>query len=102
VSVNSQVNISRKILYEEPSVNNPRNESPATNNFFPRIEFLNASSITGIYDRIIKLPTPVKSWHRASKGTVDRFKGCLSGVFPELKDLSEEDMKAIERKRHEL
>ena len=104
MSVNAEVNIERKLIYQEPSVNNPRSESPVTNDFLPRIEFLNPSSITqaGVYDRIIKLPKPVKSWHRASRGATERFKGCLSDVFPELKDLSEEDMKEIERKRHEL
>lgn len=104
MSVNAQVNVTRKLLHQEPSTNNPRNEQPVTSDFLPRIEFLNPSVIThaGVYDRIIKLPEPVKPWHRASKGATDRFKGCLSDAFPELKDLSEEDMKEIERERHEL
>jgi hypothetical protein len=104
VSVNAHVNIARKLLHQEPSVNNPRNEPPVTNDFLPSIEFLNPSAITqaGVYDRIIKLPEPVKPWHRASRGATERFKGCLSDVFPELKNLSEEDLKEIKRERHEL
>jgi hypothetical protein len=104
VSVNADVSIAWKRLHQEPSVNNPRNDSPVSNDFLPSIEFLNPSAITqaGVYDRTIKLPKPVKHWHRASKGATERFKGCLSDIFPELKDLSEEDMKDIKRKRHEL
>ena len=103
MSTNAQVNFERKLLNQEPSINNPNNESPVTNAYLPQFEFLNPSPIThaGIYDRILKLPKPLKSWHRASKGTAERFKGCLSDAFPELKNLSEDDMKEIERKRHE-
>jgi hypothetical protein len=98
------VNFERKLLNQEPSVNNPKNEPPVANDYLPRIEFLNPSPITqaGVYDRILKLPTPLKSWHRASRGVAERFKGCLSEAFPELRNLSEEDMKEIERERHGL
>lgn len=104
MSVNANVNITRKFFHQRLSVNNPRNESPVTNDFLPNIEFLNPSALTqaGVYDRIIKLPKPVKPWHRASKGATERFKGSLLDVFPELKDLSEEEMKDIKRERHEL
>ncbi len=104
MSFNAQMNIARKFIHQEPSANNPKNEPTVANDYLPRIEFLNPSAITqaGVYDRIMKLPEPVKPWHRASKGATERFKGCLSDVFPELKELSEEDMKEIERTRHEL
>jgi hypothetical protein len=101
VSVNAHVNIARK-LHQEPSITDNLEVMLATNDFLPRIEFLNPSAITGLYDRVVKLPEPLKPWHRASKGATEEFKGCLSDVFPELKDLSEEDMNDIKRKRHEL
>lgn len=104
MSVNSQMNVERRLLQGEPSGNSPERKPPLANDYFPRIEFLNPLAVTqaGLYDRIVKLPKPVKAWHPASKGVAERFKGCLSDVFPELKDLSEEDLKEIERKRHKL
>jgi hypothetical protein len=98
------MNVERRLLQGEPSGNSPERKPPLANDYFPRIEFLNPLAVTqaGLYDRIVKLPKPVKAWHPASKGVAERFKGCLSDVFPELKDLSEEDLKEIERKRHKL
>jgi len=109
MSVNSQMNIERRFLHREfcrePSRNNPERKPPLTNDYLPSIESLNPLTVTqaGLYDRIVNVPKPVKpvrSWHRAPKGTVERFKGCLSDAFPELKELSDEDLKEIERKRH--
>lgn len=104
LSINTHMNIERKSLRQEPSMNNPKSQPPEANDYLLNIEFLNPSSITqaGIYDRIVKLPKPIKPWRRASRGATERFKGCLSEAFPELKNLSEEDLKEIERERHEL
>ncbi len=105
MSVNSQMNIERRLFHREPSGNNPERKLPLTNDScLPRIDYINPSAITqaGLYDRIVKLPKPLKPWHPASKGTAERFKGYLSDAFPELKDLSEKDLKEIERKRNRL
>lgn len=103
-SVNSQMNVERRLLYQEPSGNDPDRKPPLANDFLRRIEYLNPLAVTqtGLYDRIVKLPKPIRPWHRASKGAAERFKGCLSDDFPELKDLSEEDLKELQKKRHEL
>jgi hypothetical protein len=104
MSVNSQTYTERRILNREPSGNNPDLKPPFANDSLLRLEFLNPSPITqaGLYDKIIKLPRPIKPWHRASKGATDRFKGYLSKTFPELKDLSEKELKEIKKKRHEF
>ncbi len=104
MSVNSSMNIERRMLQSEASGNNPHRNSPITNDYFPRTDFLNPLSITiaGRYDRTEKLPAPVKPWHRASKGATERFSGCLSELFPELKNLKEKDLKKLEKKRHDI
>lgn len=104
MSINSQTHLERRLLNQEPSGNNPDRKSPFANDYFPRSDFLNSSSVTqaGLYERTIKLPKPIKPWHRASKGVTDRFKGCLTELFPELKNLNEKELKDIERKRHDF
>lgn len=104
MSINSQMNVERRLLSPEPSGNNPERRSPLINDYLPSMEFLNPLAITpaGKYDKTEKLPNPLKPWHRASKGATDRFKGCLSKLFPELKDLNEKDLKEIEKKRHDF
>lgn len=104
MSINSQTHIERKLLNRELSGNNPYRKPPLTNDYSSTLEFLNPSLLTqaGLYERIVKLPTPIKPWHQASKGATDRFKGCLAEIFPELKDISEKELKEIRRKRHEL
>lgn len=104
MSINSQMHIERKLLNLEPSGNNPDKKSPFANDFLSRLEFLNPSSIThaGLYDKTINLPKPIKSWHRASRGATEKFKGCLTEIFPELKNLTEKELKEIEKKRHEF
>lgn len=104
MSINSQTYVERRLLDREPSRNDPDRKSPLSNNFLSRLEFLNPSPFTqaGLYERTVKLPAPIKPWHRASKGAADKFKGCLAEIFPELKDISEKELKEIGRKRHEL
>lgn len=104
MSINSQTHIERRLLNLEPSGNNPDKKSPFANDYLSRLEYLNPSSLTqaGLYEKTINLPRPIKPWHRASKGVTERFKGCLTDIFPELKDLSEKDLKEMEKKRHEL
>ena len=104
LSVNSQTHIERRLLNREPSGNNPERKPPLMNDYLSTLEFLNPSFFTqaGLYEKTVKLPAPIKSWHKASKGAADRFKGCLTEIFPELKDISEKELKEIERKRHEL
>jgi len=104
MSFNSQTYIERKLLNREPSGNNPDRKPPLTNDYSSRLEFLNPSLLTqaGLYERTVKLPTPIRPWHKASKGATDKFKGCLAEIFPELKDISEKEFKEIERQRHKL
>jgi hypothetical protein len=104
MSINSQTHIERKLLNREPNGNNPDRKLPHANDYLSRFEFLNPPVLTqaGLYEQTVKLPTPIKPWHQASKGATDRFKGCLAEIFPELKDISEKELKEIERKRHEL
>lgn len=104
MSANSQMNVERRLLYQEPSGNDPDRKPPLANDFLRRIEYLNPLTVaqTGLYDRIVKLPKPISPWHRASRGAAERFSGCLSDVFPELKDLSEDDLKQLQKKRHRL
>lgn len=102
MSVNSQMSTERRLLDGEPSGNNPDRKSPLANDYLPKIEYLNPLVVTqaGLYDRIIKLPEPMRPWHRASKGAAERFSGCLSDIFPELKDISEDELKQLQKKRH--
>lgn len=104
MSINSQAHIERRLLDREPSRNNPDKESPFTNDYSSRIQYLNPSSTTlaGLYERAMSLPRPIKPWHRASRGATERFKGCLTEIFPELKDLDEKDLWEMEKKRHKL
>lgn len=105
MSINAEVHIERKWLNREPSINSPQIKSaPFTNDYLPRLEFLNPLSVTqaGVYEKNIKLPEPIRTWHRASKGTTDKFKGCLTEIFPELKDLSEKELKEIEKMRDKV
>ncbi len=104
MSVNSSVSLERKIAYQDPSGNYSKKDQPSlTNNYFSRIGFLTLSlTQAGRYDQTINISKPLKAWHRASKGTTDRFEGCLTKIFPELVDLSEKDLKEIDKKRHEF
>jgi len=103
MSINSQTYVERRLLLQEPSGNNPDRKPPFANDRLSRLDFLNPSSITsaGLYEKTIKLPDPIKPWHHASKGATRRFKGFLTEIFPELKGVSEKDLRDIERKRHE-
>ena len=104
MSSNSQLSVQREILAPESSGTHNQRASPLVNDFFSSINFVNPVSITqaGRYDRIENIPSPIKSWHRASKGATERFSGCLSEMFPELKNLSDKGLKGIEKKRHDL
>jgi len=105
MSVNSEAHVERKWLNREWNINNPRiHPSPFSNDFLPRLEFVNPLSTVqaGKYERIVKLPEPIRPWHRASKGTTDKFRGCLTEIFPELKDLSEKELKDIEKMRDKV
>jgi hypothetical protein len=104
MSTNSEMNVQREILTLKSTGNDHQNTSPFANDIFSNINFLNPVSITqaGRYDRIEKIANPIKSWHPASKGTTERFSGCLSEIFPELKNLSDKELKGIEKKRHDL
>jgi hypothetical protein len=104
MSINSQTHIERRLLNRELSGNNPERKSPFANDYLSRVEYLNPSSVTqaGLYEKIISLPRPIKPWHRASKGVTERFRGCLTEMFPELRGLSEKDLKEMEKERHGL
>jgi hypothetical protein len=104
MAINAQVHVERRLLEREPTGNTPSKDPPFANDYFHRLAFLNPSSVTltGSYEKIVKLPRPVKSWHKSSRGATDRFKGCLAELFPELKDLDERELKGLERKRHEF
>ena len=104
MSTNSQVSVQRENLTSKPSYTHRQQPTPIVNDFFSSMNFLNPISVTqaGRYDRVETVPNPIKSWHKASKGATERFSGCLSEMFPELKDLSESEIKRIERKRHDL
>jgi hypothetical protein len=107
MSINSSVNIERQIIHQDFSGDsNTTNHLLLTNNFLSRIGFLTIThpplTQAGRYDQTINMPKPMKAWHRASKGTTERFEGCLTKLFPELTDLSEKDLKEIEKKRHEF
>jgi len=104
MSVNSQMNTERRLFHGEPSGNNPDRKPPLANDYLPKTQYLNPLVVTqaGLYDRIIRLPKPLRSWHRASRGAAERFSGCLSDVFPELKGISEDDLKLLQKKRHRL
>lgn len=105
MSVNSQVNVQREILVPNSSnTHGSKSTGRVANDFFSSINYLNQISITraGRYDRVEKVPNPIKSWHKASKGATERFSGGLSQMFPELKNLSEKELKKIQCKRHGL
>lgn len=95
MSVNTEVHVERKQLSKVGNINNPlREPSPFANDSFLRLDFLNPLSTAqaGIYERTVKLPKPIVSWHPASKGTADKFEGCLTEIFPELKALTEKEL----------
>lgn len=105
MSVNSEVHVERKRFDRVGSINNPLlKSSPFNNDFYSRVEFVNPVSIVlaGLYERTIRLPEPIKAWHRASKGTTDKFEGCLTELFPELKNLSEKELKEVEKMRDKV
>jgi len=105
MSINTEVHVERKLLSREGNINDPPiKPSPFTNDFFPRLEFVNPSSITqaGMYEKTVKLPEPIRAWHSASKGATDDFKGCLIEIFPELKDLSEKELEEIKEMRDKV
>ncbi len=105
MTVNSEIHVERRLVYHESTANTPSTRRHVANDYLARIEFFNPSAITrtGRYETTtIKKLLPTKTWHRASKGTTSRFKGCLSELFPELKQLDEQDLRDLERKRHDF
>jgi hypothetical protein len=104
MSINSSFNLERQIAHQDFSGNfNTKDHLLLTNNYLSRIGFLTIPlTQAGKYDQTINVPKPMKAWHRASKGTTDKFEGCLTKVFPELIDLSEKEIRRIDKKRHEF
>lgn len=102
MSINTEVNVETKQLNKAGNINNPSlKPSPFANDSFLRLDFLNPLSTAqaGVYERTIKLPRPIRPWHPASKGTTDKFEGCLTEIFPELKSLSEKELKEAQKLR---
>jgi len=104
MSLNSEVHVDRKLLDKLGTVNNPLAPSKCArfdNAFYLRVDFVNplCNAQAGLYEKTIRLPAPIMSWHRASKGTTDKFAGCLAEAFPELKNLSEKELRDMEKTR---
>ncbi len=104
--INSQVSVQREILVTLPTSSHGPPPVPFVNDLPSRTNFLNLNRISitfaGRYDRVETVPNPIKQWHKASKGATERFSGSLADVFPELKDISEKELKRIQRTRHDL
>ena len=104
MSTNSQVSVQRENLTSKPSYTHSQQPTPIVNDFFSSMNFLNPISVTqaGRYDTVETVPNPIKSWHKASKGATERFSGCLSEMFPELKDFRSIPLISLSLKRHDL
>lgn len=107
MSLNSEVHPCMKRLDKLGTVNNPLPPSKRArfdNAFYSRVDFVNplCSAQAGLYEKTIGLPEPIMSWHRASKGTSDKFAGCLTEIFPELKNLSEKELRDMEKTRDKI
>jgi len=103
MSINTEAYVERKWLHKETDINNPPSITPKpfNNQFVARRELVNPALVAyaGRYEKVLKVPEPVKPWHRAIRGTTDKFRGCLTEIFPELKDLTDKELKEIEKMR---
>lgn len=107
MSLNSEVDVDWKLLDKLGTVNSPLRPSTRArfdNAFYSRVDFVNplCSAQAGVYEKTVRLPEPIMGWHRASKGTADKFAGCLADIFPELKNLSEKELRDMEKTRDRI
>ena len=97
--------LERKRIYIDGDINNPSiHPAPFSNRLVGREDFVNSPFISyaGRYDEVIKLPEPKIRWHPAVEGTAKKFRGRLAEIFPEFKNLSDEDFKKLEKMRDRL
>ena len=58
-----------------------------------------AFTVQGVYQEIVKLPTPILAYHPANLQALKEFDEQLSELFPELANLTDDDLENISRKR---
>ncbi len=44
-----------------------------------------------------RIPAPLYGYHKAIEGTVERFRGCVSRLFPEFPKMMDEDLEELRR-----
>jgi hypothetical protein len=60
---------------------------------------IKAFTSQGDFQEIIRLPKPIFSYHAALPRTLEKFDAQLSELFPELSNLTDEELEKISRKR---